>query len=76
MIMDNVRIISYEIKHCNSMCIHFYYNYFDNENIWCDKLNKKIYECDDFPRWSGDFKERPFPKECPLPKKVINWEEE
>lgn len=59
------KIVVYEIEHCNSTCIHFYHNFDDVENIWCGKLNKKVYDCDT-PMNIEDYKKRPIPKECPL----------
>lgn len=63
------RIVTYEIEYCNSVCPHFYHNYGDGENIWCDKLKKKVIDVEDEPFliW-GDCKPRPIPDDCPLPK--------
>ena len=60
------RIVSYEIKYCNTQCPHFYHNYDDNENVWCAALNKKIFDVSNNNDIFHDLKERDFPKECPL----------
>ena len=56
-----------EIKYCNSRCPHFYHDYYDHENIYCNKLDKKIYDCEDdcYEFWN-DRTLRVFPAECPL----------
>jgi len=53
------------IDHCNCLCPYFYHNYEDNDNIYCNKLNKKIYECDDGDAFF-DLNQRGIPGECPL----------
>lgn len=60
------KIVSYEIEHCNSSCRQFYHNYYDNENVWCSALNKKIFDCGDLDNIFNDHTEREIPKECPL----------
>lgn len=71
----STRIVTYEIEHCNDMCPYFYYNFDDCDNIWCSKLNKRIYICDDVPL-CGDYKERPIPEECPLERSnsIKKWD--
>ena len=54
-----------ELKYCNSTCPYFYHKFSDNENIYCDKLKRKIFESVyDDGMW--DLKPRMIPKECPL----------
>ena len=60
--------VVYEIEHCNSRCIHFYHNFYDGENIWCAKSNKKVYDCDTLMNLE-DYKERLIPEDCPLDSK-------
>jgi hypothetical protein len=60
------RTVTYDIENCNSTCPWFYYNYTDYDNIWCGKLNKRIFE-NEIPLLCGDFRIREFPKECSLP---------
>lgn len=56
-----------KIEYCNSICPHFYHNYDDKENIYCDNLNKKIYDCeDDCIDVFYDFRKRDIPTDCPL----------
>jgi hypothetical protein len=54
------------IMHCNSNCPNFYHNFDDCENIWCTKLNKKVYDEDGSPCVWFDHIERPIPDGCPL----------
>lgn len=59
------KIVVTTISSCNSQCPHFYHNFNDGENVWCDILDRKVSEYD------GsciilDFAKRPIPKECPL----------
>ena len=66
--MTEERIATLHIQHCNTRCPYFYHNYYDNENVWCAKLNQKVTD------WETgdlliDYKERPFPEDCPLTKK-------
>ncbi len=75
-VLKNGRIVEYEIFSCNSRCPYFYYNYHDYDNIWCDRLKKRIFESDDCPSLVGDYKVREIPEECPLPKRIIKWTEE
>lgn len=66
--MAEKRIVTYKIEHCNNGCPHFYHNYYDRENIWCELLNEKIYDYDgDFLMWH-DSKKREFPQNCKLPR--------
>jgi hypothetical protein len=66
---EDIRIVQYEIKYCNSRCPNFYYNYYDGDTIWCALLNRRIFNDDsDFFMWF-DTRERSIPKDCPLPKK-------
>ena len=59
-----------EIHYCNDHCPHFYHNFEDSENCWCNKLDKKVYDYDDasYPTELSifDTKERPIPEDCPL----------
>lgn len=64
------RVVTYNIEHCNAKCPHFYHNYKDWDNMWCDLLEKKIFEDDGGLAWN-DLRKRDIPKECPLPM-VIN----
>jgi len=61
-----VKIVSYEIMYCNSLCRNFYHNYEDDENCWCLKLNRKIFDVDNNVDIFNDLKEREFPMGCPL----------
>lgn len=65
--MTNKRTVTYEIEHCNSNCPYFYHNFYDEENIWCSLLDKKIYGYDGDFLMFQDYRERKIPKECPLP---------
>jgi hypothetical protein len=60
--------VVYEIEHCNSRCIHFYHNFYDGENIWCAKSNKKVYDYSGNGVWH-DYEKRQIPEECPLDSK-------
>jgi hypothetical protein len=60
------KIVTYEIIHCNSLCRSFYHNYEDNENCWCLKLNKKIFDVDNNVDIFCDLVKREFPEDCPL----------
>jgi hypothetical protein len=63
------RTVCYEIEYCNHKCRHFFHCFEDHENIWCDKLNKKIFDFDDqLTDIFHDLKPRPIPEECPLPE--------
>ena len=53
------------LNYCNDRCPHFWKNYEDGDNIYCAKLNKKIYEADD-SQAMFDFSSRKIPVECPL----------
>jgi len=60
------KLVVYKIKFCNSTCPHFYHNYEDFENVWCSKLDQKVYTAGlDDMIWD-DFETRPIPEECPL----------
>jgi hypothetical protein len=48
------------------MCLQFYHNYEDNENIWCAALNKKVFDCGDNDNIFDDLTERGIPYLCPL----------
>lgn len=61
-----IKIVTYEITHCNSLCLNFYHNYEDDENCWCLKLNRKIFDVDNNVDIFNDRKEREFPRDCPL----------
>lgn len=54
-----------QIRYCNSSCPYFYHKFSDNENMYCDKLKKKIFD-DDGGDCTFDAKPRPIPNECPL----------
>lgn len=60
-----IKKVVYSIRYCNSLCPHFYYNYSDNDHIWCDLLNKKIFNVDHFK--ITDCTPHEIPKDCPLP---------
>jgi len=60
------KIVKYKIKHCNTCCPHYSHNFEDYENVWCIKLKAKIFDFDISDNIMSDYKERPFPKECPL----------
>ena len=62
------KIVKYEIEYCNSMCPHFYHNYEKMEDIFCIKLDKKIFDFDIKDNVFMDTTERAFPNECPLEK--------
>lgn len=70
------RIDSHEIEYCNSECSHFYHNYKDHENIWCDLLDRKIFEDDGYENDEGeilyDSRKREIPKDCQLPIALEN----
>jgi hypothetical protein len=53
------------IYYCNSKCPHFYHKFSDCENIWCTKLNAKVYDAGNADV-IFDFRSRLIPKECPL----------
>jgi hypothetical protein len=61
-----IKIVTYEITHCNSLCLNFYHNYEDDENCWCAPLNKKIFDVDNNVDIFCDLVEREFPEDCPL----------
>lgn len=65
--MNDKRTVTYEVEYCNSRCPHFYHNYYDGENIWCDLLGKMIYSYNNELPFR-DLKMREIPKECPLPR--------
>lgn len=67
--------VAYNIKYCNSLCPYFYHKYGDDDNIWCDKLEKRIYEYDGGLIW-GDMRERPIPSDCPLPDADVGEHQE
>lgn len=54
-----------DIKFCNSSCPNFYHKFEDFENIYCGKLDKKIFDSDDGDAWF-DHEKRPIPDCCPL----------
>lgn len=56
--------VVYSIQNCNGRCPHFYYSYVDGDCIWCDLLDKKIFDADYYI--SDDRIPRKFPKDCPL----------
>jgi hypothetical protein len=60
------KIVTYEIEYCNSLCSQFFHNYEDNENCWCARLNKKIFEVENDDNIFDDLKSRVFPVDCPL----------
>lgn len=60
------RLVTYEIEHCNSMCPHFFHNYKDGDNIWCELLKRRIFENFDGLIWD-DMQQREIPQECKLP---------
>lgn len=60
-----IKKVTIEIEYCNNRCPYFYHNYEDFDNIWCDKLNKKIFDCGD-GLIMFDFSKRKIPDECPL----------
>ena len=53
------------IIYCNQSCDHFWHNYEDGENCWCDRLNKSVadYGGEDV---MNDYTAREIPKDCPL----------
>lgn len=53
------------IEYCNSMCPHFYHKYSDYENIYCGKLDKKIFDYDG-ETIMFDYSARKIPDECIL----------
>jgi hypothetical protein len=53
------------IYYCNSKCPHFYHKYSDSENIWCRKLNAKVYDAGN-ANVISDLRNRRIPNECPL----------
>jgi hypothetical protein len=56
-----------EIEYCNTACPYFYHNYYDCENIYCSKLDKKIFEFNiNDQDIFFDMTPRLFPDECPL----------
>jgi len=54
-----------DIYYCNNKCPHFYHKFSDCENIWCDKLDAKVYD-DDYQDVMFDYSHRPIPEMCPL----------
>jgi hypothetical protein len=60
------KLVKYEIHYCNSACSQFYHNYDDNENCWCVKLNRKIFDVDNNVDIFCDLVERDFPEDCSL----------
>jgi hypothetical protein len=60
------KLVTYEIEYCNSMCSQFYHNCEDNENCWCARLNKKIFDVNNNDNIFDDLNQRGFPKDCPL----------
>jgi len=60
------KIVKYKIKYCNNCCPNFYHNVNDGEAIHCIKLKAKIFDFDISDNIMSDYKERPFPPECPL----------
>ena len=60
------KIVTYEIEYCNSLCSQFFHNYEDNENCWCARLNKKIFEVENDDNIFDDLKSRVFPVDCQL----------
>ena len=54
------------VEYCNSSCPYFYHNYYDLENIYCDLLNKKVYDCQDDCNATYDINKRAIPNNCPL----------
>jgi hypothetical protein len=60
-----VKLAELSIYYCNSKCPHFYHKFSDCENIWCNKLDAKVYDAGNADVLF-DFRSRPIPKECPL----------
>jgi hypothetical protein len=57
-------VIEYDIEFCNARCPHFYFNFDDFDNCWCDKLNRRIFKSCGFD--PSDCEERLIPEDCPL----------
>ena len=68
--MTRLCIVEFKVEFCNSSCPHFYHRFDDQENCYCSKLNKKVYDYGYDPIGYEDtfydHVNRPFPKECPL----------
>ena len=62
------KTVIYEVNWCNSRCPYFYFNYDRDEEIWCAKLNERIFNGDDYN--TCDLEEREFPDKCPLDIKI------
>lgn len=60
------KFIVVKIEHCNHSCPYFYHNFYDNEHIWCAKLDKRIKECENGVNVFSDYRRRPIPEFCPL----------
>lgn len=60
------KVVSLVLNYCNSRCPHFYFNYEDGDNIWCMKLNKRVYDSKGTENRVFDFSTRKIPKVCPL----------
>ena len=70
--MTKVCILRIKVEYCNGECPHFYHMFEDNENCYCSKLDKKVYD------WGQgdllgecemnimDYVHRKIPEECPL----------
>ena len=58
-------IREYDIDGCNGECPNFYFELGDEDNCWCSKLKRRVYESD-YGFNPCDCKPRPFPKDCPL----------
>ena len=54
------------LLYCNNSCDHFYHNYEDKENCWCDKLNKCIALYNGENVMGEDYSNREIPEECTL----------
>lgn len=55
-----------EIVYCNNTCPHFYHKYEDYENIWCNKLDQKVSDAEEYDMVLFDYKKRLIPNICPL----------
>ncbi len=53
------------ILYCNQSCNHFYHNFDDGENCWCERLNMKVAEAGPADVMN-DYTARPIPEVCPL----------
>jgi hypothetical protein len=74
--VTKICVVEYPVNFCNHQCPCFYHKYEDNENCYCSRLKKKVY---DYGYQPGKFEncimddsiERPIPADCPLPEKDI-----